>query len=212
MKKLVVVLSMLCLTSFIAISKLESTFAISKAPTSNLTNSIDSDIPSTIETIISDKNVNSDYEANTILAEPLVENNIDTDRDDNINQIAPNDNIVSSSINSDTINTTETTPEVVVIENNLNNDITTGTDIIENTTVVNTVLDKNEALNLLKEMNPNLTYEYQGDENSFNSLKDKGLSGYVFLPNIETDLGYFVDKNTSHIYYFHPSGYLELIK
>ena len=69
-----------------------------------------------------------------------------------------------------------------------------------------------DALKLLNEMNPNLTYEYKGDENTFTTLKDKSLSGYVFLPNIDTDLGYFVDKNTSSIYYFHPSGYLEKIK
>lgn len=35
--------------------------------------------------------------------------------------------------------------------------------------------------------------------------------GYVFLSDIETDLGYFVDKNTGDVYYFHPSGYMELI-
>ena len=50
-------------------------------------------------------------------------------------------------------------------------------------------------------MNPNLTYEYKGDETNFPVLKDKGLYGYVFLPDIDTDLGYFIDKNNSHIYY-----------
>lgn len=73
-------------------------------------------------------------------------------------------------------------------------------------------LTKDDALKLLLDMNPNLAYSYQGDENTFSALKNKGLSGYVFLPNVDTDLGYFVDKNTSSIYYFHPSGYLEKIK
>ena len=73
-------------------------------------------------------------------------------------------------------------------------------------------LTKDDALNLLLDMNPNLVYSYQGDENTFPIIKNKGFCGYVFLPNADTDLGYFVDKNTSNIYYFHPSGYLEKIK
>lgn len=77
---------------------------------------------------------------------------------------------------------------------------------------LSSVLSKEDALKLLQLMNPNLTYEYKGDETNFPVLKDKGLYGYVFLPDIDTDLGYFIDKNNSHIYYFHPSGYLELIK
>ena len=77
---------------------------------------------------------------------------------------------------------------------------------------LSSVLSKEDALKLLQSINPNLAYEYKGDETNFPVLKDKGLYGYVFLPNIDTDLGYFIDKNNSHIYYFHPSGYLELIK
>lgn len=71
-------------------------------------------------------------------------------------------------------------------------------------------LTKNDALDLLLNHN-DLVYLYQGDENTFETLKEKGLSGYVFLPDIETDIGYFVDKDTKEIYYFHPSGYLELL-
>ena len=74
------------------------------------------------------------------------------------------------------------------------------------------VLNKEEAENLLKEINPDIEYLYQGDEDTFLVLKDKNLSGYVFLPNVDGDMGYFVDKNDSHIYLFHPSGYLELYK
>ena len=74
------------------------------------------------------------------------------------------------------------------------------------------VLNKEESEDLLKEINPDIEYLYQGDENTFPVLKEKNLSGYVFLPNVDGDMGYFVDKNDSHIYLFHPSGYLELYK
>ena len=76
-----------------------------------------------------------------------------------------------------------------------------------------TDLTQEQARELLLKYNNKLDYEYQGDENTFTVLKSKNLSGYVFLPtNIDTDMGYFVDKTNSNIYYFHPSGYLELIK
>lgn len=55
------------------------------------------------------------------------------------------------------------------------------------------------------------TYTYQGDENTFEAMKEKGIRGYVFLPNLETDMAYLVDKDTGSIYFFHPSGYLELL-
>ena len=55
------------------------------------------------------------------------------------------------------------------------------------------------------------TYTYQGDENTFEAIKEKGIRGYVFLPNLETDMAYLVDKDTGSIYFFHPSGYLELL-
>lgn len=73
-------------------------------------------------------------------------------------------------------------------------------------------LTQEDALNILSQMNSNVSYSYKGDENKLKTLKDKGLKGYVFIPNIPTDLGYFVDKENNEVYYFHPSGYLELIK
>ncbi len=73
-------------------------------------------------------------------------------------------------------------------------------------------LTQEDALNILSQMNSNVSYFYKCDENKFKTLKDKGLKGYVFIPNIPTDFGYFVDKENNEIYYFHPSGYLELIK
>ena len=56
------------------------------------------------------------------------------------------------------------------------------------------------------------TYTYQGDENTFKAMQKKGIRGYVFLPNIETDLAYLVDKDNGSIYFFHPSGYFELLQ
>lgn len=56
------------------------------------------------------------------------------------------------------------------------------------------------------------TYTYQGDENTFEAMQEKGIRGYVFLPNIETDLAYIVDKDSESIYLFHPSGYFELLQ
>ena len=56
------------------------------------------------------------------------------------------------------------------------------------------------------------TYTYQGDENTFEAIKEKGIRGYVFLPNVDTDMAYLVDKDSGNIYYFHPSGYFEKLQ
>ena len=71
-------------------------------------------------------------------------------------------------------------------------------------------LNKEQAEELLEMYNPNVKYIYQGTEDDFEALQEKGLKGYVFLPDIDGDLGMFVNKDNAKIYYFHPSGYLEL--
>ncbi|WP_449036226.1 hypothetical protein [Peptostreptococcus stomatis] len=71
-------------------------------------------------------------------------------------------------------------------------------------------LSREDALNFLKEKNNKVDYSYMGDENTYSVLKEKGHEGYVFLPNAPTDLGMFVNKNTKEIYYFHPSGYMDI--
>ena len=71
-------------------------------------------------------------------------------------------------------------------------------------------LSREDALNLLKEKNNKVDYSYMGDENTYSVLKEKGHEGYVFLPNAPTDLGMFVNKNTKEVYYFHPSGYMDI--
>lgn len=73
-------------------------------------------------------------------------------------------------------------------------------------------LTQADAQQLLINNNDQVNYIFQGTSDNFKALQDKGLKGYVFLPDVESDMGYFVDQDTSHIYYFHPSGYLELIK
>lgn len=82
------------------------------------------------------------------------------------------------------------------------------------TNIINqqTELTVEQAKELLIKYNDKVDYIYQGDANDFEYLKSKKLQGYVFLPNVDTDIGYFVDKQTSNIYFFHPSGYLELVK
>ncbi len=69
-----------------------------------------------------------------------------------------------------------------------------------------------QAKELLLKYNNKVDYIYQGDASNFEYLKSKNLQGYVFLPDVDTDIGYFVDKQNSNIYFFHPSGYLELAK
>lgn len=71
-------------------------------------------------------------------------------------------------------------------------------------------LTQEEAKELLLKYNNKVDYIYQGDANQFDALKEKNLTGYVFLPDAPGDIGYFVDDKTSEIYFFHPSGYLEL--
>ena len=73
----------------------------------------------------------------------------------------------------------------------------------------NKSLNREEALNVLKKQGTNLDYSYMGDEKDYSVLKEKGHEGYVFLPNTNTDMGLFVDKNTKEVYYFHPSGYID---
>lgn len=83
-------------------------------------------------------------------------------------------------------------------------------DVDVNNKASNNTLSKEEALETLKAKNSKVEYEYMGNESDFSVLKEKGHEGYVYLPNVETDLGVFVDKNTKEMYYFHPSGYMDI--
>lgn len=74
-------------------------------------------------------------------------------------------------------------------------------------------LTKSQALTLVKKLEPEVDgFTYMGNETTYECIKENGIKGYVFLPNCDGDMAYLVDKQTSHIYYFHPSGYFELLQ
>lgn len=204
MKKLVIVLFVLCSGLFITNPIIKDVFAENNNEVNNHQKTvIRNDI---LENTSKENNSNKTLETNDV-----IKTSIDTNEKTNIEQYTPKEDTNSS--NDIDIPKPEIT-DVKVKEDISADSISpneSNTKPVEEIDVVKT-LTKEDALNLLLDMNPNLVYSYQGDENTFPALKEKGLSGYVFLPNIDTDLGYFVDKNTSNIYYFHPSGYLEKIK
>lgn len=115
----------------------------------------------------------------------------------------------------------ETTEEAVIQKETAEEVINTKDDIKEETIVdeekEDTTMSKEEAEAVLNKYikdveEGDFTYTYQGDENTFEAIKEKGIKGYVFLPNIETDMAYLVDKDSGNIYLFHPSGYFELLQ
>lgn len=74
-------------------------------------------------------------------------------------------------------------------------------------------LSQAQALQLVKAYEPGVAgYDYMGDENTYPCIKEQGIQGYVFLPQCDGDMAYLVDKNSGHIYFFHPSGYFDLLK
>ena len=109
----------------------------------------------------------------------------------------------------------------IQVEQSTKNNENNTTQIEEETTFAEvedkTGMSKSEAEAILnkyiKEVEEaDFTYTYQGDENTFEAIKEKGIRGYVFLPNVDTDLAYLVDKDSGNIYYFHPSGYFEKLQ
>ncbi len=114
--------------------------------------------------------------------------------------------VVKPEIKEETIkNEVTKKEETPVVENNKKEET-----VKQNSVKVIDVLSQQQAKELLQMYKKDANFAYQGDENTFNVIAQRGLSGYVFLPDYDTDLGFFVDKNTANIYYFHPSGYLEL--
>lgn len=73
-------------------------------------------------------------------------------------------------------------------------------------------LSPQDAENVLKKYDSSVDYRYMGNADDFEALKKDHRSGQVFLPKVPTDIGYYVEKGTNKIYYFHPSGYLEEAK
>lgn len=128
-------------------------------------------------------------------------------------QVVSNNNKGQSDLDKDINNTVDTNTKLDTNANkvvdNTNKDSEQEKYVEVQKEEVKTQLTKEQAKQILVDRNPNVEYIYQGDENTFEVLKEKNLSGYVFLPNEEGDMGFLVDKNTSNIYYFHPSGYVE---
>lgn len=74
------------------------------------------------------------------------------------------------------------------------------------------LLSQQQALNILNKMDNSVEYIYMGTEKDFDALQAKKLKGFVFLPDEEGDMGYFVNSKNGQVFFFHPSGYMERIK
>lgn len=220
MKKLVVILSVLCFSLFVTTLKLESIFASNDSKVINVDKVEKIDSPNKVSDDINDEYLDINTSAENLVSDSDTKSNssFDVKKDSLDTNAKVNDTYTNTSDSSKSDLDTNLSESTIESDDsnkneiNNNNETTQHNQDSQNNENVQNVISKDDALNILKSMNPDLNYDYKGDENTFTSLKDKGLSGYVFLPNIDTDLGYFIDKNTSHVYYFHPSGYLELIK
>ncbi|MGL5752889.1 MAG: hypothetical protein ACRCXT_20280, partial [Paraclostridium sp.] len=185
MKKLVVILLGLSFVSFIAVSRLDLTFA-----TDNLNKNTISITEDNLDT--NDNTIHSEYSDDKVVSDVTPTNKTttttDTSTDSKLNtntsvdDQSNTDDISNSNIKND-INIDNTNTDVVVDDLNSDDIIheeSTTVDIsekVDEALVVNDkALNKDDALNMLNDMNPNLTYEYMGDENTFSTLKDKGLS------------------------------------
>ena len=76
----------------------------------------------------------------------------------------------------------------------------------------NKLINKKQALNILNKIDNSVEYIYMGTEKDFDALQAKKLKGFVFLPDEEGDMGYFVNSKNGQVFFFHPSGYMERIK
>ena len=150
--------------------------------------------------------------------EMIVKTEENTDNKNMTNEVKI-DKVYSEEIEKENITKSEVNSEVESkINNEIEKDENNKQEIIAkeqaedtNTVEVIEVLNQEQAKELLEMYNKGVNYTFQGDQNAFEALVQKGLSGYVFFPDYDTDLGFFVDKNTASIYYVHPSGYLELV-
>lgn len=125
------------------------------------------------------------------------ENKKENKKEDTAKEESIKENKIEDKVQN-TQNTTEEKPQEPEQKENL------GMSKSQAEAVLNKYLNKVEKTDL--------TYTYQGDENTFESIKEKGIRGYVFLPNVDTDMAYLVDKDNGNIYFFHPSGYFELLQ
>lgn len=158
------------------------------------------------ESPVSDKKKEDIVEADTSLKSNQMQDvNKVRNQDRVINKVEVNKS-EKTLANNVTVNKSQKTLANNVAENKTNKigDLTS-----QEAPKANKSLNREEALNVLKNQGTNLDYSYMGDEKDYSVLKEKGHEGYVFLPNTNTDMGLFVDKNTKEVYYFHPSGYID---
>lgn len=192
MKRAIIALSILC-TGALAISPISNiTFAQNnnnKEIVQNIENSKNENL--TIENISKNESIDKNENKNE---------STDANKEIHINEVHTNKEEVVKPQEKEEAPVSENEE---VVENKEEKEDKSTVEVIE-------VLDKEQAKELLNMINPGIDYIYQGDESSFEALAQRGLSGYVFLPNVDGDMGLFVDKNTTQVYYFHPSGYLEL--
>ena len=155
------------------------------------------------ESPVSDKKKEDIVEADTSLKSNQMQDVNKVRNQDRVKNMVKNQDRV---INKVEVNKSEKTLANNVAENKTNKigDLTS-----QEAPKANKSLNREEALNVLKKQGTNLDYSYMGDEKDYSVLKEKGHEGYVFLPNTNTDMGLFVDKNTKEVYYFHPSGYID---
>lgn len=66
-----------------------------------------------------------------------------------------------------------------------------------------------QAKEKLFKIDNTVDYVHMGNASEFEALH--GRNGQVFLPDVQTDMGYFVDSDSNNVYYFHPSGYMEKV-
>jgi hypothetical protein len=193
MKRAIKTLSVLC-GGLLFISPITSTIfaqGTNDKPESALVENID-------KTTNKQTTVNNELKVNKVNKEEIVKPNITKVE---VKKETTKPEIKEEAIKNEVIKKEETS----VIEDNKKEDT-----VEQNTVKVIDILSQQQAKELLQMYKKDVNYAYQGDQNTFEVLAQRRLSGYVFLPDYDTDLGFFVDKNTANIYYFHPSGYLEL--
>ena len=127
-----------------------------------------------------------------------------TTQNENINNPVKVETTVAENNVTTNEETTNSTENVVIEDNKDKEEINVGMTKSEAEAILNKYIKDVEQ--------SDFTYTYQGDENTFEAIKEKGIRGYVFLPNLETDMAYLVDKDNGSIYFFHPSGYFELLQ
>ncbi len=198
MKKGIIALSILC-TGLLLLDPVKNMSFASKDD--NVVNKVNTNIVNKVE--------ENEKNENNIDDKELHNENNTVNKNENIAQENKDEQFKedkAEDINKDE----EIKPEVIVNENK---EVSNEEESKENTDEEEKqVLSKEEAEQLLININPELEYLYKGDENNFSALKERNLTGYVFLPNVDGDIGYFIDKTNSDVYFFHPSGYLELVK